>query len=311
MPFYFQYAFSTGLYLACSVLAFSLLPTYGLFFPDVVNSGHAFVFFFANLFLLKLLLGPSNTTRKTLFISACSVVIGLLIEFIQPYFGRNRSAIDFIYDLLGIIFSIIIYKKPDCSYFKSNFLMLISFLVLAWGWPMFKFYIGWQINQSPIILNFERNWEEFIYTPSQDVQLEIMHNASIKTPNILLSHSNNSMGKITLSTQHIYSGINLSYLQHDWTHYKQLNWEIFSLHESPFFLTLRVHDDVHNQNYNDRFNYKFVVMPGFNEFEVALGDIKASPKAREMDLSNIRNLSFFISQPSKEIIFYLDNILLK
>tara|TARA_R110002072_G_scaffold112331_4_gene241361 strand:- start:12341 stop:12526 length:186 start_codon:yes stop_codon:yes gene_type:complete len=58
-------------------------------------------------------------------------------------------------------------------------------------------------------------------------------------------------------------------------------------------------------------NYKFVVLPGFNTFEVSLNDIKTSPRSREMDMSKIRNMKFFISNPPKEITFYLDNVMLE
>ena len=102
MTLHFRKSFLTGFCLASLLLVINSLPNDGLVFPQLINSGHAFVFFCANLFLLTLFLGESKTFKNILFISLFSIFIGFLIECIQPYVGRDRSILDFYYDCIGI-----------------------------------------------------------------------------------------------------------------------------------------------------------------------------------------------------------------
>ena len=74
-----------------------------------------------------------------------SVYIGLLIEIIQPYVGRDRSVVDFLYDVLGVVFSIIFFSKPNRTNHTSALLLLVAFLSLATVFRMSKLFLWWKI----------------------------------------------------------------------------------------------------------------------------------------------------------------------
>lgn len=84
-----------------------------------------------------------------------------------------------------------------------------------------------------------------------------------------------------------------------------------SLYDQPVSVNLRIHDSVHNQEYRDRFNEKFTVVPGFNYFEIAIGDIKAAPESREMKMERISHIKFFLNKAQSNTTLYIDNIQLQ
>lgn len=304
MALYYRQSFLTGLSLFCLVISFNSLPEHGIVFPELINSGHAFVFFSANLFLLKLLFGSSANSKQIALVSMISLTVGILIEIVQPYFGRNRSAIDLYYDVVGICFSSIFYLRKNSSPKKTLYSTLIFFVCLASAIPAFRLWLWWQINQSPTLLNFERNWESYSYSIDREVSLE-----RIATQNEL--GTINHIGKLRFDIANGYPGFSVNYPKTDWNEYKTLSWEISSKHDHVINVNLRVHDRNHNQEYSDRFNYRFDVKPGLNQFEVPLSAIKAEPESRLMDMEKIQSVKFFLSKPQEITTLYLDNIKLQ
>lgn len=301
MNLYFRQSLLTGFCLTSLLLVINYLPNDGLVFPQLINSGHAFVFFCANLFLLKLLLGTTNTYSKVLFISLFSILIGFLIECVQPYIGRDRSVLDFYYDCIGVLFSAIFFIRTTTKPRKAASFLLILLSCLALAFPAFRLYLWWQINHSPILLNFERNWEDISLSGSEGVTIE-------KTRAIKSFKSDSNVGKIYFGMSGTYPGFGLDYPRNDWSCFTELSWEVVSSNDHPIDINLRIHDAGHNQEYNDRFNFKFTVMPGFNVFTLALTDIKNGPTLRQIDMKNISNLKFFIAKPSEAISLYFDKL---
>lgn len=156
--------------LSCS--SFGSLPNRGLVYPELINSGHAFVFFCANLFLLRLLLGSFGSLKQITLISLFSISVGLFIEFVQPYFGRDRNIMDFAYDILGVVFSVLFFIQKGASSTRINIFVLSIFICLSGYIPLSKVYLWWTINQSPVLLNFERPWEDQVFSLDKSVKLQ-------------------------------------------------------------------------------------------------------------------------------------------
>lgn len=298
MHIYVKNSFLTGLLLAVSVSVVSFLPNHGIVLPEVINSCHALVFFLANLFLLKLLLGIHHTPKHIIVISVFSVSIGILIELIQPYLGRDRSLVDVVYDVIGVGFSILFFSVN----IHSKRTLMVSFFLIVSAFPLFKYWLWWQVNHSSDILTFERIWEPLTYASDKDVHLEIVQFDDALS---------NRIGKLTLGSQPTYPGLNLDHPKLNWSRFSTLHWELKSLNDTSFMMNLRIHDIDHNNEYADRFNYRFEVKPGLNKYRLKLSDIKHGPKARELDLSKIRNLKFFITRPDKTTTVYIDNVKLR
>ncbi len=98
-----------------------------------------------------------------------------------------------------------------------------------------------------------------------------------------------------------YPGAKLEYFPADWRGLQSLNLELFNPQSSPLRITLRVHDWLHEQGptryaTRDRFNRSYRLKPGWNKISVSLAQIEHAPRGRLMDLSNIRDITFFVGR---------------
>ncbi|MFT6905855.1 MAG: hypothetical protein ACJAS1_002518 [Oleiphilaceae bacterium] len=162
-------------------------------------------------------------------------------------------------------------------------------------------YLWWQINHTPTLLNFEHNWEYISFIRGKDVKFE-------KTSSEVPFNNRGNTGKVSFGMSGPYPGFSLDYPRSDWTDFSELTWEIASSNDHPIDLNLRIHDAKHNQEYKDRFNHKFIAMPGLNTFKLELNQIKNGPEFRQLDMTKITNMKFFTIKPNTEISLYFDNI---
>jgi hypothetical protein len=304
MTIHYRQSLLTGLCLAFLVVLFSSLPNRGLVYPQLINSGHAFVFFCANLFLLRLLLGSFGSLKHITLISLFSISFGLFIEFVQPYFGRDKSSLDFSYDILGVLFSALFFSQKGRYKTKTRLFLLIIFISLSSLIPFLKLSLWWKVNQSPVLLNFERFWEDQIFSLDKDVSLQ-----KVKASKYF--NTKGHAGKLVINSKEIYAGFSLNHAKSDWRNYSSLSWDIVLLYDQPISINLRIHDSIHNQEYNDRFNKKLTVLPGYNTFKVAISDIEAAPESRKMKMNKISNIKFFLKQAKANTTLYIDNIQLQ
>lgn len=294
-------AFFAGLLLAISITLIDQLPQSGLVFPQLINSGHALVFFFATLFLLKACHQNNTSSPYLLLIASIALFIGTGIEIVQPYIGRDRSLLDLTYDLLGILFACFIHRYAGRVRPRTVLFACLFFVAAGLGFPAYRSILFWQINQTPVLLNFERQWETNSLSASKATQLKVI-------PAFAPFEEQGYVGEITFNTDEAYPGIGLEHPKNDWREFQTLSWEVVSLEQENFTLNLRVHDAQHNQEYNDRFNGRFVIQPGLNHIELPLREIIMGPSSRSLDLSQISNLKFFVGHPEKPITLFLDNV---
>jgi hypothetical protein len=85
----------------------------------------------------------------------------------------------------------------------------------------------------------------------------------------------------------------------------------YSNRPEPLPLTLRIHDAVHNGQYEDRFNRQIVLTPGRNRIEIPLADLRAAPRRREMDLRHISGIGIFAYRLTDPVVIYLGPIRLE
>ena len=74
-------------------------------------------------------------------------------------------------------------------------------------------------------------------------------------------------------------------------------------------MALRIHDELHDYKYADRFNTKFNVVPGENTVLIPLDQIKnlgTESGARTMDMQNITELQIFSSSRDSFTLYLTD-----
>lgn len=78
------------------------------------------------------------------------------------------------------------------------------------------------------------------------------------------------------------------------------------------WLTCRISDIDHHlkkeEIYEDRFNQRFKVNPGWNNFSISIYNILTAPTGRDMDLSKIKQVGFFATQVKEKSFVYIDNV---
>ena len=110
------------------------------------------------------------------------------------------------------------------------------------------------------------------------------------------------------------SGVSLAEFPGDWTGHQALEFSVFSPATDPLELVCEVNDREHRRRgyqYQDRFNRRLTVAPGWNDFTIPLEEIRTAPQAREMDLSQVATFQLFAVRLPQPRTIYLDQVMLR
>jgi hypothetical protein len=108
-----------------------------------------------------------------------------------------------------------------------------------------------------------------------------------------------------------YSGVGLQYFPKNWEGLSDFQFAIFNPSSEDISITCRIHDKKHteqDQRYEDRFNRSFSIRKGWNTIKISLKDIKHAPKNRQMNMHEIRNVSFFSKSLPYQRIINIDDV---
>lgn len=294
-----------ALMLALLVIFFSILPQKGFVFPHLIDSGHAFVFGIGAYLLMSLFAAPDS--YKTVIVCALSAFfLGVVVELVQPYIGRQRSIIDAYYDLLGCLAASFWFASSSARlgktgqiYFRVSAVLL---LIGSLAYPAYRLYIKHAVDEkAPVIADFESFWWHKVMWANNKAILE-----RVNAPD---AWSNDSqVGLVHFPAGARYPGISFAYMTPNWEKSESLSFELYSEQANDFFVIVRVHDRYHKNLHHDRFNRRLLVKPGHNSYTVSLDDIRHSPRDRELDTEHVADLMFFMAYPKEHISLYIDNI---
>jgi hypothetical protein len=112
----------------------------------------------------------------------------------------------------------------------------------------------------------------------------------------------------------VWPGISHEEPEPDWRGFSALVLDVTNPAETPLRLTVRVHDIVHDQRFEDRFNRAFEVPPSNHvALRIPIKDILAGPVLRSLDLEHITGIVVFENSGSASISrhFFLTRIWLE
>lgn len=237
-----------------------------------------------------------------------TLLLGLAIEFIQMYVGRDFSLGDLGFDLIGSLTALCCLIAGGAlviNRWLSRAVTVLTAVLGIYAIAPVLFAVVDEVNMGrsfPLLADFESTLE--VDRWQGDVEIV----------NLLSSRGEEKVLRIPLSTTH-YSGVSLSYFPRDWRAYKQLSFEFFNPDRRPLDLTIRIHDNKHYDlgkgDYDDRFNRVLEVMPGWNRFSVDLRDLAKAPANRDMDLANIQEFGLFSIDLPKPRVIYIDKVRLE
>lgn len=231
-------------------------------------------------------------------------LLGVSIELMQYGTARTPDTGDVLRDLTGSL--LVLVFGPAAAKLRPvnrRFFLQLSVIVLTliMVWPFARSLIDDAISwyQFPLLSGFETPFE--IDRWEGDGRLSVESEMSISNGNIL---------KLSLTTDK-YSGTSLRYFNGNWTSVSSLKMSIYNPDTNPLWIVCRIHDLQHsdgNEEYEDRYNHSFLLLPGWNHIKIELSEVEDSPSGRSMDMSRIRGIGIFtVSLPAPGVI-YLDDI---
>lgn len=232
------------------------------------------------------------------------LALGGVVELLQATIpGREASLGDLGRDLLGAILAILWLSLSRLQWRRGRGLLVgISLLLLGVALsPLAMAGLDeWRmVADFPLLSGFEGGLERSRW--QGDARFW-----RVKKPVM--------QGRYALAvalTTRTYSGVNLHYLHHDWQGMRILHLAIFNADSLPLPMVVRVHDrqhDLGDHDYNDRFNRRFSLTPGWNMLDISLAEVRQAPTGREMDMSAIAGVGLFVVRQAEKKMVFLDDV---
>ena len=240
---------------------------------------------------------------KSWLIACLTGVLTECIQLLIPY--RHFRFSDMYTDVLGAaVFLTSLYITRNGFRYRHIVLLLygLSLLVLMRAYPIFTVTVDeWNMKNSfPILNSFESPFEMSRLSGRYKAMDRVELHATQGTYSL----------KVTFNPGE-FPGISVDHLQNDWRGYGSLSFDTFVAGYSPLEITVRVNDREHNNEYTDRFNKSFQILPGVNHVTIHLKDIMNAPKGRIMDMADITNIRIFAYRLKETRTVYFDNFRLE
>jgi hypothetical protein len=103
-----------------------------------------------------------------------------------------------------------------------------------------------------------------------------------------------------------YPGLWLEFFPRDWRGRRDLSFDCTNPSATPLRVTVRIEDLEHTQEYDDRFNGKFLLVPGRNHVRIPLAEVRSAPRGRELHLAKVAGVGVFatdLAEP-RDLIFH-------
>ena len=175
--------------------------------------------------------------------------------------------------------------------------MVVSFLPVA-EWA----YAYWdRANRFPSLLQFSSEWEmKFVKGVDSDVRM-------VPPPLGWGKSAEDWVGQVLFYTKK-YPRIRLDEPYPNWEGYSNFQLDIFSELPMPQPIVIRIDDHYDKYRTEDGFNKTITIVPGLNQIQIPLDEIRLGPVGREMDLNSIKAVMLFARSPSEKFTLYLDNL---
>lgn len=297
------------------------LPDNTFLLQALNNAGHTPLFGALSLLILALLrqiLGARRMKTTTyywlaLMVSGLIAVFSELIQYVGP---RDADLVDLFRDLAGAGSFLAVYwsysslsgsEGRGATSRGRRWWRVAGILVFLGAMAPLALWGGAYIYRDakfPMVADFESSWSnKFLSSFGADLDY-VPHPASA------MDDAKNRVARLHIHPSD-YAGLAVVEPYPDWTDHTSLNFEIYSLQPDSFNLEIRINDAAHNQDYYDRYNQTLTVAPGSNRFEILLDDVRRAPRSREMEMTEVVEISIFAWRPTETLTFCIDNIHLR
>ncbi len=295
---------------AALCLLFVPFPAESLWWREFFNSGHTVLFAILSIVIyrqIKANIHFSNVLVVYVLVLFVGMSFGVIAELLQGLMQRDPSLNDLYGDFFGLmagLFLIAAYNLKDIQHKKlvaaplimasAGFILIGLSALIRLSW----YYVE-RHDAFPVIIDFDASWSSR-FLRFDNVE-KLMHTNTTQRRGLFPFCFNRGE----------YPAISVVEPESDWTGYHSLRVDVFSENEKNVVLTLRIHDDKHNQDFSDRFNMKLPIRPGLNEIEVPLDRVERGPSSRKLDLANVAGIELFVSRLDEHIRLEVSNIFLE
>lgn len=265
---------------------------------------------------LELLLGKSrfdalrNEAPRRILLAAALLLTGsIVVELIQPYFGREKSLTDFFNGaegtLIGALFLALAARRRSLplwfAWFLGSAAVCAAALVPAWNAYQLELF---QRSIAPELTDFTHPESARLFYPiANGGKQEVISIVDVPgaTPHPELS---------IRTVPDVFSGVVYTANSSSWRGADALRLEFRSPAAEPLDLFLRVDDHQDCSEFENRYNGRFQLLPGETVVEIPIADIERGPKSRPLDLDRIDRLLIFVAPQPKAHTFTLRRIAL-
>ena len=222
---------------------------------------------------------------RLLAVFLAALAVGVLIELLQALSGRVVSGGDVARDAAGAAAAVLgaaAWEAGVRPVVRGVLLTGALLIVAAFAVPTVEAL--WEEHlarrQFPVLADFTR--------PEELDRFDWNHS----TPSWTAAADGHRAVHVTLWPGR-YPGFALEYFPGDWRGYRHLVLAAANPAGAPLPMVIRIDDEQHNQHFDDRFNARFVLAPGWNEIRVPLAEVEAAPRGRRLDLSRVEQVIVF------------------
>lgn len=311
-----HWLFFIAIMLIATVL-FATLPSRPKILEVLNNLAHAPVFGALALIIRQLKpchRSPRTRTMEYGIVFLLVVGIGVLVEIIQYFIGRDAELGDVGTDTLGAGCALGIAAAfdrqwrpahPPSRIAAATFGLFCGFWALL---PLSQAVVAYidRLAAFPVIARFS-SWRDlyFISSPTAHLSLQPLPEPWAQPGDHLSVRVDFTGGT--------WPGVSHDEPQPDWRGFSTLVVDVTNPAEAPLPLQVRVHDATHDQRREDRFNREFIISPATREhLRIALAEIAAGPTKRTLDMRRIAGIVVFASlKAAPNGCFYLNQIWLE
>lgn len=309
---------AVGAIILVLIVLFAQLPGRSKFWAVVNDAAHGPVFGLLAVTYLTLLSAefPRRTGLLVATAFGLAVLTGAGVEWIQGLIGRDSSWIDVGTDALGAACALgLVGSRPILGYrpFESKagrrialgVALLTGTLLLA---PVIEagLALARRAAQFPVIARFDSPLDLYFG------RVQSASGSRVFLPRSWARPDDGKSLRIEVTAGR-WPGFVLSEPEADWTGWKTLNLDMTNPGNAPIQLTVRVHDALHDQRYEDRFNRSFTLEPGRRTLTIPVSKVTAAPAGRTLDLTRVSGIVIFAngrtSAPGQ--VFFLTKIWLE
>lgn len=279
------------------------------FYIHLMDAAHLPAFFALTLFAYAFWPWDTTPCKRRLFAAVAVAAVSGAIEIIQPLTGRSMGLTDFINGMMGILIALagLAIRR---TLFRVALIPLAAACVVTAFFPAWKESAGmrWRAANFPLLADFETDDELRLWVGTG---LGNVRNDGAAVDRV---REHAARGEWTLrvktTTSSPWPGVRLLNGGQDWRGKKALAFDVWN--DGPAFtLSIRIDDDFPHQQYHDRFNDSFEIIPGANHIVILVADIATKPKNRRLNLAAIERTILYVNEPTSEHTFFIDHMRLE